>query len=648
MLGLALKACFFLLIGVAVSHPISARLRQILLGALAVSAALSPVGCDKIAKKADKAGIEALQDAGVDLNQLTVWPPSSAGQYLAARVALGNDDLETANKAFQQSIEVAPDNTIAAYLAERALPVAIGSGDDDAALRMSRAIPGLERTASGQFALLITLREAMTEAKWADAMALTGRIRAEGLGLYVQPLSRVWILAGQQRFDAALKMLAEAGQKNPSFRSLFNMHRALVLDMANRPEAEQAYRETLKESLSLHTALLAADYFARHQNTKEVDAIYDSLSKQLSLPVSRERFVQSFPIKGKKINAASGFATVLIDLATVLQQENSSRLSLLYARIAEPELRTYPMLNILLGDIFTDIHDYSEARKSYSAIDKDNLFYPTAQWSIADTYIMEHNTDEALKIMKPLSDDPLLRRQTLTQIADLLRADKKYTDAITYYSDVIKGIDKLQEKDWGLFYARAICYESLKDWSKAEQDLQKALELNPNQPEVLNYLGYSWADKGVKLEQAYDYIVRAHQQTPNEPYIIDSVGWVLYQLGHFKKAVAYLEESIQMLPADPLINDHLGDAYWQAGREHEARFQWERALKNSTDQDAAFVDKLKTKLKNGLEKRQAHNGPLPAIKTSKSFDNLLMRFALPKDGHAEEKPAKLTPIPNIK
>lgn len=629
-------------------RPLSTRFRQILLGAVALSAALSPLGCDKITKKANEAGVEALQEAGFDLNQLTVWPPSSAGQYLAARIALGNDDLETANKSFQQAIEVAPDGNIAAYLAERALPVAIGSGDDEAALRLSRAIPQLERTASGQFALLINLREAISDAKWADANGLTNRIRAEGLGLYVQPLSRVWILAGQQRFDAALKLLAESGQKNPSFRGLFGLHRALILDMADRPEAEEAYKQTLKESLSLHTAMLAADYFARHNETKEVDAIYQQLSKQLALPISQERFTQSFPLKNKKMNAASGFATILIDLATVLQQENSSRLSLLYARIAEPELRAYPLLHILLGDIFTDIRDYNEARKSYAAIDKDNLFYPTAQWSIADTYIMEKNTDEALKVMKPLSDDPLLRRQTLTQMADLLRAEKKYPEAISYYDEVIKGIDKLQERDWGLFYARAICHESLKDWSKAEQDLQQALKLNPNQPEVLNYLGYSWADKGVKLEQAYDYIVRAHQQTPDEPYIIDSVGWVLYQLGHFQKSVAYLEESIQMLPADPLINDHLGDAYWQAGREHEARFQWERALKNSDGQEPTFVAKLKDKIKDGLEKREAHNGPLPEIKTSKSFDDMLMRFALPKNGRAEEKAAPFTPLKDVK
>lgn len=624
-------------------RPISLHLRRILLGAVAVTAALAPLGCDKITRTADQTGEEALQQAGIDLNQLTVWPPSSAGQYLSARIALGNDDLETANTSFQKSIEAAPDDTIAAYLAERALPVAIGSGDDDAALKLSRALPSLERTASGQFALLINLREAVSQAKWAEANALTGRIRAEGLGLYVQPLANIWILAGQQRFDAALKALQDAGRKNPSFAGLFAMHRALILDMAGRPEAERAYRDVLKESLSLNTALLAADYFARHDKVDDINALYDQLQSRLTLPITRERFVGSFPIAGKKINAATGFATVLIDLATVLQQENSSRLALLYARIAEPEMRTYPLLHVLLGDIFTDIRDYTEARKSYNAIDKDNLFYPTAQWSIADTYIVEKNTEEALKIMKPLADDPLLRRQTLTQIADVLRAEKRYDEAITYYNDVISDLKTPQDKDWGLFYARAICHESKKDWSKAESDLQTALKLNPNQPEVLNYLGYSWADKGVKLDQAYDYIMRAHQQSPQEPYIIDSVGWVLYQLGHFEKSVSYLEESIQMLPADPLINDHLGDAYWQAGRETEARFQWERALKNADGQDEPFVANVKDKIKDGLDKRQAHHGPLPEVKTVKSFDNMLLRFALPKNGRAEEQTPLILP-----
>jgi tetratricopeptide (TPR) repeat protein len=276
------------------------------------------------------------------------------------------------------------------------------------------------------------------------------------------------------------------------------------------------------------------------------------------------------------------------------------------------------------------MHNYTAARASYNMIERNTLFYPSAQWNIADTYILENNVGEALKTLEALTDTPPLKRQALTQMADLMRADKQYDRAIDTYSKVIADLgDTPQKKDWGLYYARAICYESIKQWDKAEADLEAALKLSPDQAEALNYLGYSWADKGIKLDQAYNYIARAHQQTPDDPYITDSAGWVLYQMGYFKKAVTFLEQSVQQLPADPTINDHLGDAYWQVGREHEARFQWERALKNSDDQSAEMVSHIKDKLKDGLTKKQAHNGPLPEIKTSQNINTLLQRLSVP-------------------
>ena len=631
-------------IGVAVFKRFSVSVRSVLLGTTALMLALSPMACDKVAKQAtemkQKAVTKLAEKAGVDVTNLTFWPPSSAGNYLAGRVAIANDDLETANTSFKQAIEAAPDGAMAAYLAERALPVAIGTGDISGALALSKALPSLEQSATGQFAVLLQLREAMDTKNWEQAGLLIAKIRPEGFGQFIKPLANAWLLAGQAKYKPAVDSLDQAIAKNPSLRTLFVMHRALILEMASQTaDAEKIYRDMLNSSFSLGGALIAADFFARHDNQEALNGIYNLLHTKLALPVSKDNFIASFPISKQPLDAAHGYALSLLDLATVLHSENSSRLALLYARIAEPDMTNYPNLHILLGDIFSDMHDYDQARAAYGLIGHDTLFYPTAQWNIADTYILQNNTDAALKALDPITAIPALKRQALTQQADLLRADKQYDRAITLYTQVINDLGTPDKKDWGLYYARAICYESNKNFDKSEADLETALKISPDQSEVLNYLGYSWADKGVKLDQAYDYIARAHQQTPDDPYITDSAGWVLYQLGYFSKAVTFLEQSVQQLPVDATINDHLGDAYWQVGREHEARFQWERALKNADDQDKDAAVKLADKLKNGLPKKQAHNGPLPEVKTSRSnIDNLLQRLTAPIGAQTAEEP----------
>ena len=143
-------------------------------------------------------------------------------------------------------------------------------------------------------------------------------------------------------------------------------------------------------------------------------------------------------------------------------------------------------------------------------------------------------------------------------------------------------------------YLRPLC---------AEESFKKALELRPDQPYVLNYLAYSWVEKGLHLDEASEMLRNAREQRPNDAYIIDSVGWVHYQLGAYDNAVIDLEEAVELLPQDPIVNDHLGDAYWQVGRKREARFQWNRSL--SPDPEPDTISIIENKIKFGLEVPQA-------------------------------------------
>jgi len=189
--------------------------------------------------------------------------------------------------------------------------------------------------------------------------------------------------------------------------------------------------------------------------------------------------------------------------------------------------------------------------------------------------------------------------EAIVALGNVLRSRKQFKEAADVYSKVLDGIKEPTRQHWTLYYFRGICYERAKDWPKAEKDLQKALDLYPDQPQVLNYLGYSWVDQGLNLEKAVQMIRRAVELRPNDGYIVDSLGWAYYRLGRFDEASTDLERAIELKPEDPVINDHLGDAYWKTGRELEARFQWRHARDNKPEPEDLV--KIEEKLKDGLK-----------------------------------------------
>lgn len=190
------------------------------------------------------------------------------------------------------------------------------------------------------------------------------------------------------------------------------------------------------------------------------------------------------------------------------------------------------------------------------------------------------------------------RLEILDSIGNILRSRKKYAEAIPFYDRAIRLIEKPTRTHWGYYYARGTSYERIKNWPAAEVDLKKALSLFPNQPLILNYLGYSWIDQGIKLDQGMAYIEKAVALKPDDGFIVDSLGWAHYKQGSYDKAVRYLERAVELRPEDPVLNDHLGDALWRTGREREARFQWDQAL--SLNPEPADKIKIERKLDNGL------------------------------------------------
>lgn len=193
--------------------------------------------------------------------------------------------------------------------------------------------------------------------------------------------------------------------------------------------------------------------------------------------------------------------------------------------------------------------------------------------------------------------------EILDALGNILRSHKRYAEAIPYYDRALAMVTKPERRHWIYYYARGTSYERIKNWDAAEVDLEKALALYPEQPLILNYLGYSWIDQGRKLKEGMAHIEKAVALKPDDGYIVDSLGWAHYMQGNFEEAVRYLERAVELKPDDPVLNDHLGDALWRVGREREARYQWEQALSLSPEPDDAV--KIKKKLETGLTSVEA-------------------------------------------
>jgi Flp pilus assembly protein TadD len=256
------------------------------------------------------------------------------------------------------------------------------------------------------------------------------------------------------------------------------------------------------------------------------------------------------------------------------------------------------VVRTLLGELFEGEGRWDDAIETYQEIGRDSPYGWNARLRVASALDRIDRTDEAVERLREMAEERSGRIEALVTLADILRGRERYQEAAEAYDGVFERISELEERHWSLLYARGIALERSRQWSRAEADFLRALELKPDQPLVLNYLGYSWVEQGDNLERALGMIEKAVELRPNDGYIVDSLGWVYYRMGSYVEAVEQLERAVELRPEDPTINDHLGDAYWRVRRFNEARFQWQRALSFTPDEE--LVPAIEAKLKLGL------------------------------------------------
>jgi Flp pilus assembly protein TadD len=253
---------------------------------------------------------------------------------------------------------------------------------------------------------------------------------------------------------------------------------------------------------------------------------------------------------------------------------------------------------VMVGDIMQASGDTEAARAAYAHPRPGAPYYADAQGKLAWTYDQAGDHETALKIARAAAaGGDADARLTL---ADLLRANDKYAESAELLTQLIKAAPT---PDWRLYFGRAVSLEKLGRWPEAEADLQAALKLRPDEPELLNYLGYSWIERGVRLKEAMAMVEKAVAAEPRSGAMVDSLGWAYFRLGDYKQAVEKLEQAVELDAGDPEVNDHLGDAYWKAGRRDEALFQWRRVLTLKPD------DKIRAAVEAKLASPLGPDGP---------------------------------------
>ena len=277
-----------------------------------------------------------------------------------------------------------------------------------------------------------------------------------------------------------------------------------------------------------------------------------------------------------------------------MTRQNSAQDALIFGQLALHLRPDFDLARMLVAGILESMNRNEDAIAAYREIDSQSPFHWSARLRVAGNLEALDRDDDAIALLQILTREDATRPEPLVSLGDLLRSNKRFAESVAAYDRAIELLSDLDKRHWTILYSRGISLERSKQWERAERDFKRALELNPDQPYVLNYLGYSWVDQGINLGPAREMIERAVKLRPNDGYIVDSLGWVLYRLKDFEGAVEHLERAVELRPNDPTINDHLGDAYWRVGRYTEARFQWQRALalKPEADQISAIEDKL--------------------------------------------------------
>jgi tetratricopeptide (TPR) repeat protein len=524
---------------------------------------------------------------------------SASGNYLAAIVAGAERDTLAASTFFREALRNDPRNR---ELTERAFVAALANGNMQEAFALAARVATFDK--NNGLANLTLGVEAIKAKKFAKARAVLAKGGLDRKHDVTSTLLTAWAYAGAGETKQALATADKL--KEDAFAVFRDYHAALIVDSAKNSDKAEATKRFKSAYGSERNTLRLVDAYARflvaHGSREEARRVYrafDDLAPRHPIVTAAIADIDTGkPLTPFVRDADAGAAEVLYGLGAIGGRQGDELASLIYLRLSLFLAPDNALATITLADIYERMKQEEIAIDLYDSVPKENPLRVNADVQAALLLETLGKTKEATDHLQAVIVEHPKDQEALTALGNIQRSRKLFADSVTTYTKVLDLQPQTDKSQWLLYYYRGIANERRKNWPTAEADLKKALELYPDQPLVLNYLGYSWVDQGVNLDEAFKMLRRAVDLRARDGYVVDSLGWAYYRLGRYDEAVRELEKAVDLKPSDPVINDHLGDAYWRVNRKLEARFQWNHARDMSPDPDD--LPKILEKIDKGL------------------------------------------------
>ncbi len=528
-----------------------------------------------------------------ELSQFT-----TSGSYLAARHAGAERDSDAAAAYYLNVLKSDPKN---ADLLNRSFLSVLSDGNIDEAAKLAERVLAADKT--DRVSRLVLGIRALKQKDYSTAKQnFTQSVRGPVTDLTATMLA-AWAQYGGGDTKGAIDTLDKLS--GPDWYGIFkDLHAGLILDLAkNNKEAAKRFDHAYKvDPTAVRTVEAYGRFLSRNGSKDDALKIYQDFDKVLpDHPLITEEM--KAVSDGEKLpplvdSPQAGAAEALYGLGASIGRRGGEDLALVYLQLALYLEPNHAMALLSLADLYETLKKPELAIKIYERVPPTSPLARNAQIQMAGDLDSLDRTDEAKKQL----DDLIAKRpkdtEAILALGNIERARKDFAACADTYGKAIDTVPNPDKSNWVMFYFRGICYERSHQWPKAEADMKKALVLFPDQPLVLNYLGYSWVDQGVHLDEGMDMIRRSVEQRPDDGYIVDSLGWAYFRTGNYDEAVKNLERAVELKPDDPTINDHLGDAYWRIGRTLEAHYQWQQAKDLGAEPED--LPKIEAKIKNGL------------------------------------------------
>jgi tetratricopeptide (TPR) repeat protein len=533
--------------------------------------------------------------------------PSLAGSFLAGQIAATNGDDEAAIENFRRAITLDPEDI---NLKQSLLLTFTANGNIEEAIALLDDIPAESQTRNINY--VIQAVSALKQKSYGQVVAKIDKLVGADLDTMLGKLVGAWALYGNRDIDGALARAKEI--TGPDWTTMIKeFHIGLMLSAAGRDseaipalEVSVSHRSVaaaLSETYMRAMEALARAYQRNGQKDKALSVIKEGLTLITDHPpmvVLQQQIEADEAVMPLVSNAQEGGAEILYNVGSAVSRQGGlpfAQSNLQIAGYLDPK---NDAILLALASVYESQDRFVQANSYYGQIGETSPFYRRAMLETGLNLDKLEQPGEAEKTLSGLIERNPDDLVAVLSLGGVYSRQEAYDKSIVLYDKALARISTPERRDWTVFYRRGIAFERTSQWDKAEADFKKALELFPDQPDVLNYLGYSWIDKGLNLDEGLAMVRKAVDLKPNSGFIIDSLGWAYFRLGRFEDAVTELERALELMPSDPVVNDHLGDAYWQTGRKLEAVFQWKHALSNKPDEKdlANITRKLQVGLTN--------------------------------------------------